>query len=323
MTTTITPTKFSFYIPRVSCYYTIDDIIATFRLLYIGEVARVDINGKVNDYMSVFVHMDYLYDSEIAWNIVNCTYKKNSYYRLWVEEDTYWRLLKNNNPVEDTYLNIHQLAESNRILEEKVSKLEEKLEEKSETIARLHAVTLRLIYSVFPIKKSKSKDKDTHKDKHKHKNKDKHKHKHKTKHNKKNIKNIYDCVNMLHYGKFYNKDYLSADDSKRKHQLLEQEKEDLSELKWAEPWEDIGKHYEPFLSSTSSSSSSSFTFLHKDDKELNSSSECINSDDDTMPALISCYDSSIDTTDSSNSNNSNNSDKSERQTYTETLCGNN
>jgi hypothetical protein len=209
MTTT---TKHSFYIPRVSCDYSINDIIATFRLLYIGEVSRVDINGKLNDYMSVFIHMDYLYDSEIAWNIVNNTYKKNSYYRLWVEEDVYWLLLKNNNPVEDTYLNIHQLAENTRILEEKLLKLEDKLTEKDETIARLNAVVFKLIYTVFPIKKSKSKSKSEKKVKKR------------AKKNRENIKNIYNCVNMIHHGEFYDKDYLSPDEDTRNKQLLEKKK---------------------------------------------------------------------------------------------------
>jgi hypothetical protein len=301
-------TKHSFYIPRINCVYTIDDIIATFRLLYIGEVARVDINHKLEDTMSVFIHMNYLYDSEIAWNIVNNTYNKNSYYRLWIEEDVYWLLLKNNYPIEDTYLNIHQIAENARILEEKVFKLEDKMTEKDETIARLNAVVFKLIYTVFPIKKSKFKsEKKTKK---------------RVEKNRENLKNIYNCVNMMHYGEFYDKDYLSPDEDTRNKQLLEQREEDLTELKWSEPWEEnvIIQHYEPFIKTAAAADMTYFTSKNEKQHESND----LNSDDDTMPALISCYDSIISTsTNSSDSNNTNsNSDKSERHSYTKNLCGN-
>jgi hypothetical protein len=265
--------------------------------------------------------MDYLYDSEIAWNIVNNTYNKNSYYRLWIEEDVYWLLLKNNNPVEDTHLNIHQIAENARILEEKVFKLEDKMTEKDETIARLNAVVFKLIYTVFPIKKSKFKSEKKTK-----KRVDK---------NRENLKNIYNCVNMMHYGEFYDKDYLSPDEDTRNKQLLEQREEDLTELKWSEPWDNIIQHYEPFIkpvpmsyfttSSYSEEAKNNFneTIELSGPVELNETTTTtttttgLNSDDDTMPALINCYDSSI-----SNSTNSSDSNNSERHSYTKNLCGN-
>jgi hypothetical protein len=137
--------KFSFYIPRIYGDYTVEDVMASFRLLFIGEVRRVDIKDKCTDYMSVFVHMDYLYDTEIAWNIVNDTHTKAGQYTLWVDPDFYWIILKNTNPVADTHLNCHQLAENTRLLEEKVVKLEEVVQRQSKQQERLQFVLSTLI----------------------------------------------------------------------------------------------------------------------------------------------------------------------------------
>lgn len=132
-----TPVKYNFYIPRIYGNYTVDDIIATFRLLYIGEVSRVDISEKNEVYMSAFVHMDHLYDSEIAWQVINTTYNTNSPYRLWVDTDSYWMLLKNINPVAETHLNSSQLAENIRLLEEKVKMSDDKIDRLEYVIHKL------------------------------------------------------------------------------------------------------------------------------------------------------------------------------------------
>ena len=137
--------KFSFYIPRIYGDYTVEDVMASFRLLFIGEVRRVDIKDKCTEYMSVFVHMDYLYDTEIAWNIVNETHTKAGQYTLWVDPDFYWIILKNTNPVADTHLNCHQLAENARLLEEKVVKLEELVQRQTNQQERLQFVLSTVI----------------------------------------------------------------------------------------------------------------------------------------------------------------------------------
>jgi hypothetical protein len=133
----MSPIKYTFYIPRIYGTYTVEDIIATFRLLYIGEVSRVDINEKNESYMSAFVHMTHLYDSEIAWQVINTTYNENASYKLWVEPDCYWMILKNTNPVAETHLNISQLAENARLLEEKVKASEDKIDRLEYVIHKL------------------------------------------------------------------------------------------------------------------------------------------------------------------------------------------
>lgn len=136
--TRITMSKqISFYIPRVYGEYTADDIKHTFRLLWIGEVRRVDINKTCDEYVTAFVHMDYMYDSEYAWNIINVTDKLDACFKLNVDIDNYWLLLKNKRPVEDTHLNIHQLAENGRILENKIKACEEKMERMEMVIHKL------------------------------------------------------------------------------------------------------------------------------------------------------------------------------------------
>tara|TARA_B110000971_G_scaffold218116_1_gene256279 strand:+ start:3280 stop:3834 length:555 start_codon:yes stop_codon:yes gene_type:complete len=124
-----TRTQYAFYIPRIYGEYTATDIIHSFRLLFVGEVSRVDITEIGSNYFSAFIHMEYLYDNPIAKDIID-SYERNTEYRLWVEPTRYWILAKNLNPVQHSFLNTHQLAENSRLLEERVKSLEDRLEQK-------------------------------------------------------------------------------------------------------------------------------------------------------------------------------------------------
>jgi hypothetical protein len=125
----------SIYIPRLSILYTENDVKYTFRLLNIGEVNRVDFvaitnkdTNEINDnFQSAFVHFEFLYDTAIAQETQNYLYN-NMAFKLWVEENVFWWILNNNNPIPETKLNIHQLAENMRLLEEKVKQQEELIE---------------------------------------------------------------------------------------------------------------------------------------------------------------------------------------------------
>jgi hypothetical protein len=125
----------SIYIPRLSNLYTENDVKYTFRLLNIGEVNRVDFvaitlkdSNEINDsFQSAFVHFDFLYDTAIAQEITNSVYH-NLQLKLWVDNKVFWWILNNNNPIPETKLNIHQLAENMRLLEEKVKQQEELIE---------------------------------------------------------------------------------------------------------------------------------------------------------------------------------------------------
>ena len=243
------PVKYNFYIPRIYGSYTVDDIIATFRLLYIGEVSRVDINEKNEGYMSAFIHMDHLYDSEIAWQVINTTYNSNSPYRLWVDTDSYWMLLKNLNPVAETHLNSSQLAENIRLLEEKVKISEDKID-------RLEYVIHKLCRTIYE------------------------------------QSDIYDTHNYMHYNQHYSEGYLSTNAATRIQQL-EQYKRDIAAMKEAEPWDKYVHKYTSHIVFSPSPSSSeegedSDSDTHPSMPSLVMADlETSDSEDDSMPGLIS------------------------------------
>ena len=131
----------SIYIPRLSNLYTENDVKYTFRLLSIGEVNRVDFvpidnhknKNEINEhFQSAFVHFDFFYDTSIAQDTQNYLYN-NIAFKLHLDDHTFWWILNNKNPIPETKLNIHQLAENMRLLEEKVKQQEE-------TILRLQEI---------------------------------------------------------------------------------------------------------------------------------------------------------------------------------------
>jgi hypothetical protein len=123
----------SIYIPRLSNLYTENDVKYTFRLLSIGQVNRVDFvpidnhknKNEINEhFQSAFVHFDFFYDTSIAQDSQNYLYN-NIAFKLHLDDHTFWWILNNKNPIPETKLNIHQLAENMRLLEEKVKQQEE------------------------------------------------------------------------------------------------------------------------------------------------------------------------------------------------------
>lgn len=129
--------ELSLYIPRINVNYTEEDIKYTFRLLFIGDVERVDfveLDGSYqrnpnSTYKSAFVHMDCYYASILANGIYNVLNNKrgNRCYKLNVSDNEYWLLKPNLRPVKYTDLNIHQIVENFTILENKVKELESEL----------------------------------------------------------------------------------------------------------------------------------------------------------------------------------------------------
>lgn len=135
-----TSTQLSFYIPRLYNDYTVDDVANMFRLMYIGDVRRVDFVQLENSYshQSAFVHMDCLYQNDFADAIRLIVFSGGGQYKLWIHADVeFWWLMKTTNPVADTHLNIHQVVENARILEAKVVEQESKIQDQSERIERL------------------------------------------------------------------------------------------------------------------------------------------------------------------------------------------
>lgn len=142
-----TSTQLSFYIPRLYNDYTVDDVANMFRLMYIGDVRRVDFVQIENSYshQSAFVHMDCLYQNAFADAIRLIVFSGGGQYKLWIHADVeFWWLMKTTNPVADTHLNIHQVVENARILETKVVEQESKIKDQAERIERLEMLVSQI-----------------------------------------------------------------------------------------------------------------------------------------------------------------------------------
>ena len=168
---------------------TAENIKYIFRTSGIGEVKRVDFtsivsrenmvsNYNTNEWQSAFVHIVYMYDTNIAKAIMqNIT--AGAPYKFWFKPGLFWLILKNTNPIPDTIQNIHQIAENARLLEERVVKQEQQLAKQSAEIDRLQETVYQIIGTVFN---------------HTYQSDD-----------------IYGNVNNMLYGKFYKKGWLYDD----------------------------------------------------------------------------------------------------------------
>ena len=137
----------SIYIPRISASYDEDYIKAAFKNLDIGLVKRVDFATNDNgNFRKAFIHVDKYFDSILANDIRNAHMDDQSYnlYPDFVNKGVYWILLKNHKPVQETTLNIHQVVENHRILEETVMYQQEKIERLQQTVYQLiHLMNLK------------------------------------------------------------------------------------------------------------------------------------------------------------------------------------
>jgi hypothetical protein len=140
--------ELSIYIPRISKEYNDTKIKTIFYDNYVGYVTRVDFITKKNDsgkeMRSAFVYFNDFYSNEIYETV----FEKNECHRFVLKNKKYWILLKNNKPVANTELNIHQLAENMRIMGEKVLELEKENEVKSKEIDNLKQTVYQMIYDV-------------------------------------------------------------------------------------------------------------------------------------------------------------------------------
>jgi hypothetical protein len=133
----------SIYIPRVNNNITEEFVKQTFRSQQIGIVNRVDFvqivspaPGLSDGCQSAFVHFDGYYDSEETDNMYKAVFEEDSSWKFYPipSSPEYWLLLKNKNPVQPTKLNIHQLAENHRILEEAAAIQSQHIQEQLNTI---------------------------------------------------------------------------------------------------------------------------------------------------------------------------------------------
>ena len=167
----------SIYIPRMAAFYDEESIINVMSDYKIGTVSHVDFTPinkkpgfgeKVDEVVkSAFVHFSdpimvsnhFHYSSRLTFgneNFWNTVLRSSGPYKLQVSIREYWLCLKNNNPVQRTLMNIHQVVENGRHLENLIEEQAEKLKAQEETIKNLseklenvHQVVYQLIGGLF------------------------------------------------------------------------------------------------------------------------------------------------------------------------------
>ena len=149
-------TAYSFYVPRMSSRYTEEQVSGVFYRFYIGDVRRVDfveIPGETK-FQSAFVHMDSVVDTHATNVILDRVFTQNRQYRIYpdyVNPNAYWALLKNNKPVTETRLNLHQVVEN-------ANSLRETVRIQGEQIDRLQQTIYQVMAEVFDHNKDKDRE---------------------------------------------------------------------------------------------------------------------------------------------------------------------
>jgi len=137
----------SVYIPRVSKAYEYDMIVNRINTHLLVNTYRIDfVEIQDNDHLqSVFVHFEYDYNGYFAQCVLPQIIAKiedesKPSYRLNLSEYEFWWVLPNLNPVQETNLNIHQIAENARLLESRVELLETMLSHQNNQINYLKSL---------------------------------------------------------------------------------------------------------------------------------------------------------------------------------------
>ena len=139
MASTNSQVMYSVFIPTISKAHTEEIIANYFALNSVGKVERVDFVEHQNDvkgFQKAFVHFS---PQQKTHEIMEAIEQKGSY-RFYPcemkerhscsfkEQNEYWILLKNKNPVPKTELNIDQLSHNQKLMEEREALIVEKME---------------------------------------------------------------------------------------------------------------------------------------------------------------------------------------------------
>ncbi len=167
----------SIYIPRMAAHHTEQSVRNIMVSFQVGTVVRVDFTPinkkpgfgeKVDDVVkSAFVHFSDPIPSPDGWIYFNTrSYNGNEEfweaivtgqsYRLQVSPREYWICLMNKNPVQNTMMNIHQVVENGRHLENLIEKqndeiknLREIIDKQSKTIEGIHHCIYQLVGGLY------------------------------------------------------------------------------------------------------------------------------------------------------------------------------
>lgn len=137
----------SVYIPRVSKAYEYGKIVELINSHLLVNTYRIDFVAiqDIDHLQSVFVHFEYEYNGYFAQCVLPQIIAKmedetTPSYRLNLSEYEFWWILPNLNPVQETNLNIHQIAENARLLESRVELLESMLSHQTNQINYLSSL---------------------------------------------------------------------------------------------------------------------------------------------------------------------------------------
>lgn len=154
----------SFYIPRISIEHNETAIAYVFGANYIGEVKRVDFvpleTQNSDRFYSAFVHCYHVNPTVIGFID---ELEGQSGYRLQINPNEYWILLKNKNPISDTRLNIHQIAENARLLEQRVVEQNAVIERQAEDIFRIRETIYDMMNIIYSLDEDKKRMSDNYK----------------------------------------------------------------------------------------------------------------------------------------------------------------
>jgi hypothetical protein len=154
--------QLSIYIPRMSITHNESTIIQYIENCSIGSVDYIDftqINKKpgfsenINEkFMSVFIHFSCVYDSTF-WTIIQ---QEQQPYKLQINSREYWLCFKNKNPVQRTFMNVHQIVENGRFLENliqeqsvEINNLKEIIENQQNKLANIDQIIYQLVGGLF------------------------------------------------------------------------------------------------------------------------------------------------------------------------------
>jgi hypothetical protein len=143
---------YSVFIPTISKAHTEERIANYFALKCVGNVERVDfvehpshakgLHSDIKDFHQAFVHFT---PDQKTHEIMEAIEQKGSY-RFYPcdklicsfkEQNQYWILLKNKNPVPKTELNVNQLAHNQNLMEEREALMVEKMEKMEQRMAQM------------------------------------------------------------------------------------------------------------------------------------------------------------------------------------------
>ena len=136
---------YSVFIPTISKAHTEERIANYFALKCVGNVERVDFVEFQSDeedracdpkrFQQAFVHFT---PDQKTHEIMEAIEQKGSYrFYPFKEQNQYWILLKNKNPVPKTELNVNQLAHNQKLMEERYAQMEERYAQMEERYAQM------------------------------------------------------------------------------------------------------------------------------------------------------------------------------------------